>query len=739
MENNNCKIHTTKKFSHYCCNEKYLICENCLKSHEGHLLYTIREVEELKKTGVDLLKNVKNNNITNQINQKNSVNKTSSQKIDINALASALNKQETINNNQINNNINVKNQMNITTPNKLIVNVDKNISKNIDKDDKAVGDNSSNFKQQEIKDSSQKNETNISGLPKNTSFSNSFTNFHDKNENNNTNNNIFINQVNETKKNFNINKNINEIKTGNTESDKKTKERDYMISDNKNNFSKEIFIKNNPTSNEIPNKVNKLEKDKENNENKSNMEIGNNQSNKDLFQINSEIKNKDKNFIIDLPSKFNLKEEKLLSISDRINKLNTNKNTNVENKMVNQTTLKVENTNVENKIIDQTIFKVEKNMDEKLIKKSNIIENQISEMKENKNIKIMEAKVCEGKEDNKNEKLNANNSKIKEEKHINNKLEFNKETPYNLRLNIQDNPIKKIENIEFFERSEKKSIEESIKKEQIEKKEETKDLCNKENQIVDIDNNHILNNNNIMEKSTSKKNFESEPPEKMIVNNVKAEIELDLILGKKIVNIEQNEKDTQIKNQILISNEKKQNLDMEINKPNTVKNLIDTNKKVETNVIEDKNIKINNNQKTVNEETQKNKVNDLINNLKKDEKNIKNDQILLENDNCKSVEKNNSEKMNNNFNTSTINSNKENLKVVSCTNSTNNKETKDNMQKMKEMLAKRLSVNDKTENKIIEKPQANNFNNNQSKNINEAEIEEIKNSKKHIFRNSKIN
>ncbi len=123
----------------------------------------------------------------------------------------------------------------------------------------------------------------------------------------------------------------------------------------------------------------------------------------------------------------------------------------------------------------------------------------------------------------------------------------------------------------------------------------------------------------------------------------------------------------------------------------------------------------------------------------KDEKNIKNDQILLENDNCKSVEKNNSEKMNNNFNTSTINSNKENLKVVSCTNSTNNKETKDNMQKMKEMLAKRLSVNDKTENKIIEKPQANNFNNNQSKNINEAEIEEIKNSKKHIFRNSKIN
>lgn len=92
MENYSCKLHSNKKASHYCCIEKILFCESCLKGHESHLIYTLKEVEELKKNGVDLLKNM-----NNPISKQNTINKNVAPKIDLNALAATLDKKENIN------------------------------------------------------------------------------------------------------------------------------------------------------------------------------------------------------------------------------------------------------------------------------------------------------------------------------------------------------------------------------------------------------------------------------------------------------------------------------------------------------------------------------------------------------------------------------------------------------------------------------------------------------------------
>ena len=56
MDNLKCSSHQAKNATNYCCIEKVLICADCLKNHNGHLLYTLKEVEDLKLQGVDLLK-----------------------------------------------------------------------------------------------------------------------------------------------------------------------------------------------------------------------------------------------------------------------------------------------------------------------------------------------------------------------------------------------------------------------------------------------------------------------------------------------------------------------------------------------------------------------------------------------------------------------------------------------------------------------------------------------------------
>lgn len=185
MELLNCKTHATKQASHYCCIEKVLVCETCLKSHDGHLIYTMQEVEELKKQGVDLLKATNKkpvNSNTNPASAANITKQSSAQSSNNGSITTASTNKAT--DKQINNTINQNTNIDLKLNEKKIN--QNNNNSNINSSAK----NTNNL----ISNTSNTNTNNNNRVSLNsTSFSNAMNTFLN---NNNVNNNACEKQEN---------------------------------------------------------------------------------------------------------------------------------------------------------------------------------------------------------------------------------------------------------------------------------------------------------------------------------------------------------------------------------------------------------------------------------------------------------------------------------------------------------------------------------------------------------------